>query len=254
MSKWHLKHKTALVTGGSKGIGKAIVKEFSELGAEVLFTGRSSDLLKKVEKEFKELGFRVHSISGDVAVAAHRQKVAEWIQGGWGKLDILVNNAGINIRKPTLDYTRDEYMKVLDTDLLAPFEFCRLLFPLLKTSGNASIINVASVAGSHDVKTGSPYGMSKSGLLQLTRSLANEWAHEGIRVNSVSPWMTETPLTEALLADAERRERIHARTPMKRIARDEEMASVVAFLAMEKSSYLTGQNIIVDGGATSALL
>lgn len=254
MNAWDLKGKRALVTGGTKGIGKAIVHEFLLLGAEVLFTARHAGEVAAVEQEFLQLGFPAHGIVADVAIDQDRKKLLEWIDRQWTFLDILVNNAGINIRKRSADYSREEYMQVLEIDLLAPFEFCRSLLPLLQKGHGASIINVSSVAGSYDLYTGAPYGMAKAGLIQLSRSLAVEWARHKIRVNTVSPWFTDTPLAENVLGDAKSFEAITSKTPLRRVAEPEEVAAAAAFLAMDKSSYITGHNLSVDGGVTCRLL
>jgi Tropinone reductase 1 len=190
----------------------------------------------------------------DVTLPDDIAKVKKHIESTWGKLDVLVNNAGTNIRKTTVDYTDIEYQFVVDTNIKAPFMMSKALFPLLQKSNYPSIINLASIAGSLDVKTGSPYGISKAGLIQLTKNLAVEWANDNIRVNSVSPWFTETPLTEGLLKDTSKISNVIDRTPLKRVAKASEMASVIAFLAMPAASYITGQNIIVDGGMTSNAL
>lgn len=167
---------------------------------------------------------------------------------------MLVNNAGTNLRKPTIAYTDAEYQHVVDTNLKAPFFISKAFYSLLQKSSYPSIINVASIAGSLDVGTGSPYGISKAGLLQFTRNLAVEWANDTIRVNAVSPWFTETPLTEGLLKDESKISNVIARTPLKRVAKPFEMASAIAFLAMPAASYITGQNIVVDGGMTANAL
>ncbi len=253
MKPWTLTNKHALVTGGTKGIGKAIVNELLALGAQVLFTGRTVEDVKTREAEWQQQGFKAYGLAGDVTDADHLAAVIQWLESNWGRLDILVNNAGTTIRRPSVDFTTEEYRRVLDINLIAPFEWSRKLFPLLKQSGNSAVINISSVAGSLDAGTGAPYGMSKSGVNQLTRNLAGEWATTGIRVNTVSPWYTYTPLTENVLAKPEVHERIVSRTPMRRIAQDEEMAGVVAFLAMDKASYITGQEIKVDGGGSIGL-
>jgi Tropinone reductase 1 len=249
-TSWNLKSKRAFVTGGSKGIGKATVIEFLQLGADVLFSARNEDEIQNLEKELKEQfpNSMIKGLKADVISKADRATIFDWIEKNWQQLDILVNNAGINIRKSALEYSEEEYRKVLEINLIAPFEITRLLHPLLRNSQHGSVINVGSVAGSQDVNSGLPYAMAKGGINQQTRSFATEWAKDNIRVNTVSPWYTKTPLTEAVFENKEKLENILLRTPLGRIADAEEMASVIAFLAMDKSSYLTGQNITVDGG------
>lgn len=254
MTEWNLKGKKAIVTGGSKGIGKAIVSELLRLGAAVMFTARNEWEVRNVELQLQNDGYDVAGLVADVSKANCRNEIVHWAGEHWNDLDILVNNAGINVRKPTNDYSLHEYTQVMNINLYAPFELCRLLFPLLKKSSHASIVNIASVAGSFDVHTGAPYAMSKAGLIQLSKTLASEWAGDNIRVNSVSPWFTETPLTSGLLSDASRLAAITSKTPLKRIAQPEEIAAMVAFLAMNKSSFITGQNFSVDGGITTRLL
>lgn len=254
MHRWNLQHKKAVVTGGSKGIGKAIVGELAGLGAEVLFTGRDETDLQAAYQEFGQRDYRVHVLAGDVRDPKHRDAIRAWVQHQWQTLDILVNSAGANIRKATVEYTPDEYNHVIDTNLLAPFELSRLLLALLRQSGNGAIVNIASVAGTFDAQTGAPYGVSKAGLIQLSRNLAKEWAEIPVRVNSVSPWFTETLMIRKLLTDPQKRNAILSHTPLGRVARVEEIAAAVAFLAMDAASFITGQNITVDGGATISII
>ncbi len=252
---WNLKNKKALITGGSKGIGKATVEEFISLGAEVLFTARNPDEVKELETRLSQNeGAVVTGLVADATNDDDNQAIKTWIEKRWGKLDVLVNNAGMNIRKSTNEYTAEDYHKVMNTNMTAPFLLSNLLFDLLKKSGSAAIINVASVAGTLDVRTGSPYGISKAGLIQFTKNIATEWATYGIRVNTVSPWFTETPLTKGLLQNPEKANQIINRTPLGRIAKPIEMAAAIAFLAMPAASYITGQNLIVDGGMTASAL
>jgi tropinone reductase I len=236
---WNLNSKKILITGGTKGIGRVAVSEMLLLGASVLFTGRSEQEVKDLENTLRQQYDHVWGLPIDITNETHRAELENWVAGHWHKLDVLVNNAGINIRKASDAYTDEEVNRVLDTDLYAPFKLSMQLLPLLKKSTGAAIVNVASVAGLMDVRTGSPYGMAKAGLLQLTRNLAVELAEFNIRVNAVSPWFTETPLTSGLIANEEKLKQVLARTPLKRVAKPEEMASVIAFLAMEKASYIT---------------
>jgi tropinone reductase I len=249
-----LKNQKVLITGGTKGIGKATVALFLELGAEVVFTARDKNTVLALESELKQKYLTVTGIVADVTNIDDTAEVINYIKNKWGKLDVLVNNAGTNIRKPTVDYTAEEFQAVINTNIIAPFNLSVKAYPLLLNSDYPSIINVASIAGNLDVRTGSPYGISKAGIIQLTRNLAVEWAENNIRVNSVSPWFTETPLTEGLLKEEAKLSKVIERTPLKRVAKPIEMAATIAFLAMKASSYITAQNIIVDGGMTANAL
>ncbi|MDT0648725.1 SDR family oxidoreductase [Autumnicola edwardsiae] len=245
---WTLNGRKAVITGGTKGIGRATVIEFLELGAEVLFTARNAEDVKKFQEELRDLKLPATGIVSDCSLKQSQETLSLWIKENWGTVDVLVNNAGINIRKRAQNYSEEEYRKVLEVNLVSPFELSRRLYSFLKNSGKAAIINVASSAATQDVGTGTPYAMSKAGLLQQTRSLAVEWAMDGIRVNAVSPWFTETPLTRGYLEQKEKIDPIVNRTPLKRVAQAKEISSIIAFLAMAKSSYITGQNIVADGG------
>ncbi|HRX00517.1 MAG TPA: SDR family oxidoreductase, partial [Cyclobacteriaceae bacterium] len=141
-----------------------------------------------------------------------------------------------------------EYRRLFETNLFSLTEICRLAHPLLKKSNNGSVVNIASVAGSIDVQSGPPYGMTKAAIIQLTKHLAVEWAPDKIRVNSVSPWYIETPLTQPVLSQPDRLKKIIDHTPLLRVGQPEEVASAVAYLSMDKASYITGQNLNVDGG------
>lgn len=249
MANWHLKGKRALITGATKGIGRAIAEEFLDLGAEILIVARNEKDVFDAVADWQKQGYKVYGCAADVAKSADRLKIMEQIKAVFGEsLDILVNNVGTNVRKQLIDYQEDEYRQIFETNLFSVIEMCRLCFPFLKNGVGANVVNVASVAGFVDVLSGPPYGMTKAAEIQLTRHLGVEWASTGIRVNAISPWYTATPLTVPVLTNPERLEQIIARTPLSRVAEPEEMAAAVAFLAMDKASYITGQNLIVDGG------
>lgn len=234
---WNLIGKRALITGGTRGIGAATVDEFLALGAEVAIVSRKAN---------KRDG--VFAIQADVSDAAERARIAEELAAHWDRLDVLVNNAGMNIRKPWAEISDPERDTVLNTNALGPMDLTKRLLPLLQKSAAASVVNVASVAGFVDVGSGATYALSKAALLQFTRSIAVEWAPMNIRVNAVAPWYIRTPLTEPVLSQPERMERILSRTPMKRVGTPEEVAAAIAFLAMDKASFITGQCIVADGG------
>ncbi|HVU99507.1 MAG TPA: SDR family oxidoreductase [Puia sp.] len=248
MKKWDLRGKRTLVTGGTKGIGKAIAEEFLELGAEVMIVARNAKEVGELVRLWQAEGRAVTGLAGDVSVEADRRRIGAAVEERWGALDVLVNNVGTNIRKKVVEYEPAEYLQIFDVNLFAAVELCRLCYPYLLKGTGASVVNVASVAGSVDVGSGAPYGMTKAALIQLTRNLAVEWARFGIRVNAVSPWYTDTPLVEKVLQQPERFQRIIDRTLLNRVAQAEEVAAAAAFLAMDRASYITGQNIVVDGG------
>jgi len=252
MEKWNLNNKNALITGGTKGIGKAIVSEFLSLGANVCFTARSSDDIEKSVKEHRNKGLNIQGICADSSKKEDRQKIVQEL--AFDKLDILINNVGTNIRKSTLEYTDEEYDYIMDTNLRSAYDITRLLYPYLRRSGNASIVNIASIAGKMIVRTGSPYAASKAALAHLTRYLAVEWATSNIRVNAIEPWYIETPLTDPVLKNSEKYEKIIDQTPMGRVGQPEEIAGLAAFLCMPLASYISGQVIAVDGAASCKML
>ena len=246
--RWTLDNKTALVTGGTKGIGKAIVKEFAEFGAQVIVVSRNEDDFNTLKSEIKSE--KIDFIQADVSNLDDIGKIISEIEQKYNTLDILVNNVGTNIRKPTADYTNNEFDKIINTNLRSAFELSRRAYPLLKKSGQGNIINISSVAGQTHLRTGSVYGMTKAALIQLTKNLAGEWAKDGIRVNAVAPWYIKTPLAETVLKNEDYYNEVISRTPMQKVGEPEDVSAAVAFLCMPAAKYITGQCISVDGGFT----
>lgn len=249
MNYWSLAGKTALITGSTKGIGRAIAEEMAELGAHVLIVSRNESDVEKFVNQLNEAGLNASGTTADVSIEADRDKLTDWVKS-IGKLDILVNNVGTNIRKKMTEYSVSEYHHILQTNMHSNFALSQAMYPLLKASGGATLVNMLSVAGLTHIRTGAPYGMTKAALLQLTRNLAVEWASDHIRVNAVAPWYTMTPLVEKLFENKDYLNEILEKTPIGRIASPAEVARVVCFLCMPASSYVTGQCITVDGGFT----
>ncbi|GAA4406261.1 SDR family oxidoreductase [Nibrella viscosa] len=245
---WQLTGRRALVTGGTKGIGEAIVKTLLDRGCEVFIVARNADLLQQQVAAYQADGCPVEGLVADVSRPGMARQVIDAVQQQWGRLDILINNAGTNIRRPTVDYSPDEFEHILNTNLRSAFELSQAAYPLLKVSGHGSIVFVSSVAGLTHVGSGSPYGVSKAALNQLTRNLAVEWAADNIRVNAVAPWYIRTPLAEPVLTNPERLEGILRRTPMKRVGEPDEVASAAVFFCLPAAGYITGQTLAVDGG------
>ncbi len=246
--RWSLQNKRALVTGATKGIGKAIAEELTELGAEVFIIARNEAEVNDQLKFYSQKNLKVSGMQCDVTVKNDRQRLFKRISTDWKSLDILINNAGTNTRKSTLENSEEDFDNLISLNMISVFEMCRLFHPMLAIPGDSSIVNITSVAGFTSVGSGSPYAMSKAAINHFTKYLSVEWAKDKIRVNAVAPWYIRTPLTEPVLKNEERYKLILSKTPMNRIGEAYEVASAAAFLCMPASSYITGECIAVDGG------
>ncbi|KAJ4842460.1 hypothetical protein Tsubulata_001814 [Turnera subulata] len=248
--RWSLQGMTALVTGGTKGIGYAVVEELASLGAIVHTCARKQEQVDECVRQWKEKGYQVTGSACDVSSRAERENLIKEVSSLFGgKLNILVNNVGVNLWKPTVDYTAEDFAYIVGTNLESAYHLSQLSHPLLRASGAGTIIYMSSVYISTDVIFN--IFIRAGAMNQLAKNLACEWAKDNIRVNSVAPWFIVTPLNEPVLNDEKFLNEVKKRTPMERPGEPEEVASSVAFLCMPASSYITGQTIVVDGGFTS---
>ena len=240
--------RVALVTGASAGLGARFAQVLHGAGATVVVTARRGDLLSALAKE---LGERVTAMPGDLTEAVHRQRVVQHVEDEFGRLDILVNNAGVCDDGPLEDQSLDELTSVIDLNLVATLDMCRLCAPLLRHGADASVINIASMYGL--VASRGPmaaYNASKGALVNLTRHLAAQWGGAGVRVNALAPGYFPSELTghleDPIFADSVRKRTLLGRTP-----RLEELDGPLLFLASSASSYVTGHVLTVDGGWTA---
>ncbi|KAF3542486.1 hypothetical protein DY000_02002638 [Brassica cretica] len=239
--RWNLGGMTALVTGGTKGLGEAVVKELAMLGARVHTCARDETQLQESLHEWQAKGFQVTTSVCDVSSPDQREKLMETVSSVFqGKLNIFVSNVGTGVVKPTIECTSEEFSFIMATNLESAFHLAQLAHPLLKASGSGNIVLMSSIAG--------VVNLSRA-LNQLGRNLACEWASDNIRVNAVCPWFITTPATKDFLC-GEVKEKVESVTPMGRVGEANEVSSLVAFLCLPAASYITGQTICVDGGFT----
>lgn len=244
-----LEGRTALVTGGSRGIGRAIVERLAGAGAKVAFVYKSSkESAEKISQELAAAGHEVHAVQGDVASKADADRIVSEVIEKWGRLDILVNNAGI-IRDGLLaTMEEDAWLDVINTNLNSVYNFCHAAMRQMMSQRHGRIINMSSVAAEFGNQGQVNYAASKGGIQGLTRCLATEIGRRNITVNAVAPGFIETDMTEAVRNAAEAD--IKKQVPVRRLGKPEDIANAVAFLASDESSYITGHVLVVDGGLT----
>lgn len=240
--------KVKVVYGGTSGIGKAIIMGFAEQGDIVIPISRDENKLKIILETLEEKNYEYLGLTGDVTNRTNVQTCLDKILSEYSHVDALVNSAGAFVKKPAIEISDNEWDSVLDTNLKGTFNTCTIFGKEMINKRSGTIVNIASMAGHVALSDTSPYAASKAGVLQLTRSLAIEWAEFNVRVNSISPGFFKTPLNEKALSDPIRLKNILDKTPMKRLGKLEELASVAIFLTTDASKFITGQNISVDGG------
>jgi 3-oxoacyl-[acyl-carrier protein] reductase len=242
-----LKDKIALVTGGSRGIGRSIALAMAEEGAHIAFTFKSStEAANEVKKVVESKGRKALAIQSDARDINGTQQVIDQVVKDFQRIDILVNNAGITRDTLLMRMSEQDWDDVLDTNLKSAFNFCKAVCRHMMSQREGRIINISSVAGVMGNAGQVNYSSAKAGMIGLTKSLAKEFASRNIQVNAVAPGFVDTDMT--LKLTPQQREALLNIIPMKRTAKPEEIANVVVFLASPASSYMTGQVLCVDGG------
>jgi NAD(P)-dependent dehydrogenase (short-subunit alcohol dehydrogenase family) len=250
VKKFSLEGQTAVITGGARGIGRGLAMALAKAGANIVVV----DLLEEEAKKTAALlvsttGINAYPYIADLSNPHMVKDHVKAILGECGKIDIVINNAGIQVRKPALDFTLEEWNSVLNIHLTVSFAMAQAVVPGMIKQGGGKIINIASINGAIAIPNTIAYTAAKSGLAGLTRAMAVEWSQFNLRTNAIGPGYCRTELTEKLFQDPQKSEWVMGRIPMKRLAEPEnDLGYVAVFLASEASAYINGQVIYVDGG------
>ncbi|MGH9770536.1 MAG: SDR family NAD(P)-dependent oxidoreductase [Candidatus Acidiferrales bacterium] len=242
-----LENKVAIVTGASRGIGRAIAEAFCREGAHVTICGRKQETLDHVARE---IGPRVKAIACHVGRAGAIEGLVETVKREFSHIDILVNNAATNVaQSPCLEMDAGQFDKMIEVNVKSVFLFVKLVAPGMCDQGSGSIINIASVSGLRPQLHSMLYSMTKAAIIMMTQSYALELGPKGVRVNAIAPGLIQTALSEYYWKDEQRRSDLLARQPIRRIGRPSDVAEVALLIASDRSAYLTGQTIVIDGGS-----
>jgi len=248
-----LKGKVALVTGGGRGIGKAVARRFAEAGANVVIASRKMENLEEAAREFAGLPGRTVPVACHVGKSDQLQALVAETEKQLGPIDILVNNSGTNIGQgPALVVSDDALLKTIEVNVLAAHRLIKLVVPkMIERGTGGSIINMASIAGLRPQTGGLCYSFTKAGLIMMTRVWAAEFGKHGIRVNNIAPGLIQTDFSAFFWENEEHMKHLQATQPIPRVGRPEEIAGMALYLASDESTFVTGQTFVVDGGATA---
>ncbi len=243
-----LNGKTAVVIGGTSGIGRAIAHGLAEAGADVVPTSRRIEQIEVVATEIESFGRKSLCVASDVSDRASLENLLRETVSAFGKVDILVNSAGRTKRAPTLDFSEEDWNDILETNLNGTLRACQIFGREMLEKGYGRIINIASLSTFVSLFEVAAYSASKAAVASLTKSLAVEWSSKGVNVNAIAPGVFKTDLNRELLESTERGKEFQLRTPMKRFGKVEELAGAAVFLASDAASFVSGEILVVDGG------
>jgi NAD(P)-dependent dehydrogenase (short-subunit alcohol dehydrogenase family) len=247
-----LKGKVALVTGGGRGIGKAITKRLAEAGANVVIASRKLENLEATAKEFSAFPGKILPIACHAGRVDQLENLVRETESKLGPVDILVNNSATNVGQgPSLDVTDDMLDKMVEINIKAAMRLIRLTVPKMMQRKKGSVINIASIAGLQPQQGGLLYSFTKAGLLMMTRVWAREFGKSGVRVNAIAPGLVQTDFSEFFWKNEQYREAMIGRQPLPHLGQPDEIGFAALYLASDEASFVTGQTFVLDGGATA---
>jgi|SRR5579859_2299684 len=248
MSDKKLDGRVAVITGASKGLGKAMALALGAAGASIALVSRNIEQLNQVGRAVKDAGGEARVFQADVSEEDQVSKLERDVLGAFGRVHILINNAGINIRKPLVEFTLEEWRRVLDTNLTSVFLMCRSFIPGMKGAGYGRVLNMTSTMSWVSLPGRAAYSASKTALLGVTRALALELAPDAITVNAISPGPFGTEMNTVLMQNPEMNQQFLSKIPLGRWGRVEEIGQLALYLCSEDAGFITGTDIVIDGG------
>lgn len=249
---FQLDNKVAIVTGASKGIGEAMARGLAEFGAKVVISSRKRESVDAVAKSFQNDGLEAIAIAANMGNVEEAQTLIDQTVDAYGGIDIIINNAAANpVFGPIQNTEERAFDKILDVNLKGPFELCKKAYPILKQRGGGSIINISSIGGLTPERGIGIYSVSKAGLINLTKVMAQDWGADNIRVNAICPGLIKTKFSEALWGNEPILDRFLQQIPLNRVGTSDDIAGLAVYLASDAGAYCTGGVYLIDGGYTA---
>lgn len=249
---FQLDNKVAIVTGASKGIGEAMARGLAEFGAKVVISSRKRESVDAVAESFQNDGLEAIAIAANMGNVEEAQTLIDQTVDAYGGIDIIINNAAANpVFGPIQNTEERAFDKILDVNLKGPFELCKKAYPILKQRGGGSIINISSIGGLTPERGICIYSVSKAGLINLTKVMAQDWGADNIRVNAICPGLIKTKFSEALWGNEPILDRFLQQIPLNRVGTSDDVAGLAVYLASDAAAYCTGGVYLIDGGYTA---